>query len=192
MVLTWIKKRTQRMDFINDQTEKYRLEKSGHVVLDKSGPMPVYKLTKKGEDLLDSLESKLLHEYAGKSSDNPKTDVRKLEWSPMIKQYNELWPKGKRSNSSGYYRCNENELFERFLWFFGEYPEYTWTDVMDAANKYVAPFNISMEFTYLQSAKYFIKREDKNKTITSNLADVIYNIKSGNEHEVETGHFYFE
>lgn len=190
LVLTWVRDRIQRLEYINDQTERYRLEKTGHLIADNTGSFPVFKLTKKGEGLLQAVDKKLLHHYAGKSTDKP-DDQRKEEWKPFIQQFNQLWPAGKRTNSSGYYRCNENELFERFLWFFDEYPEYSWEEILEAAKRYVSPFHTSMDFTYLQSAKYFIKKEDKNKTVTSNLADNLYNIRSGNDQLVNDGTFYF-
>lgn len=192
MVLTWIQDRVQRLEFINDQTERYRLEKSGHIEIDKTGAYPVYKLTKKGEGLLQQIEKKLAHEYGGKSANKPHVDdSRKEDWLPFIKKFNEMFPKGKRKGSSTYYRCNENELFERFLWFFGEYPEYSWEEVLDATLKYVTPFHISMDYQYMNAAKYFIKKEDKNKVVSSALADALYNIKEGNEEEVDDGTVYF-
>jgi hypothetical protein len=82
-------------------------------------------------------------------------------------------------------------LYQRFVWFFTEYPEYTWEDVFVATKKYLAGFEASVDYTYAQTSKYFIKKDDKNKNIVSTLATMCYNIAQGNDDEIDSGFHYF-
>jgi hypothetical protein len=43
----------------------------------------------------------------------------------------------------------------------------------------------------MQTSKYFIKKEDKSKSVTSTLATVCYDISEGNDTEISTGFHYF-
>ena len=109
----------------------------------------------------------------------------------QIEQYNLCFPKGKKAGTSSSFRTNPKELVERFSWFFKEYPEYTWENVLEATKLYTKQFLDSNDFTYLQLSKYFIKKDDKNKTTTSSLANVCYNIAQGNVSDVNDGYHYF-
>jgi hypothetical protein len=113
------------------------------------------------------------------------------DWEERIKEYNEMFPKGKRRGSSLSFRTNPKELYDRFKWFFTEYPEYDWEMVMNVTKKYVETFETSCDYTYMQSSKYFIKKEDRNKTIISTLATMCYNTTEGDDEEVSTGTYYF-
>ena len=43
----------------------------------------------------------------------------------------------------------------------------------------------------MQTSKYFIKKDDKNKVTTSTLSTHCYNIVEGNDEEISTGTYYF-
>jgi hypothetical protein len=78
------------------------------------------------------------------------------------------------------------------VWFFKEYPEYTWEDVFTATTRYVEPFEESSDYTYMQTSRYFIKKDDKSKNTISTLAGICYNISQGNDEDVkESGYHYF-
>jgi hypothetical protein len=113
------------------------------------------------------------------------------DWEEKIKQYNELFPRGKKAGSSTSFRTTPKELYEKFKWFFQEYPEYNWDLVLEATAKYVATFEDSNDYTYMQTSKYFIKKDDKNKVTTSTLSTHCYNIVEGNDEEISTGTYYF-
>jgi hypothetical protein len=120
-----------------------------------------------------------------------KTEVPFSDWEEQIVKYNEMFPKGKKIGSSVTFRTNPKELFDRFKWFFKEYPEYTWEDVLTATEMYVKVYEDANDFTYMQTSKYFVKKEDKSKSTTSTMASLIYNIKSGNVDDVDSGFHYF-
>lgn len=113
------------------------------------------------------------------------------DWEDKIKQYNELFPKGKKEGSSISFRTNPKELYEKFKWFFQEYPEYDWDMVLTATEKYIKVFEESNDYTYMQTSKYFIKKDDKNRVTTSTLSTHCYNIAEGNDEELSTGTYYF-
>lgn len=174
--------------FVNFKHEQYRLSLTGHLEEVKNEKMlsPLYKITDKGLHVIREAENTL-----GKMKRAKKTDVPFSEWETYIESFNNLFPKGKKQGSSVNFRTNPKDLFERFKWFFKEYPDYTWEDVLDATAKYVKVYEEASDYTFMQTSKYFIKKEDKSKTTTSNLADLCYNIKSGNNDDVSSGFHYF-
>ena len=62
---------------------------------------------------------------------------------------------------------------------------------MDATKKYVKTFDEEGDYTYLQTAKYFIKKDDRNKNTTSTLGSICYMISEGEDFEIDKGHHYF-
>lgn len=113
------------------------------------------------------------------------------DWEENIKKYNEMFPKGKKAGSSISFRTNPKELYDKFKWFFQEYPEYDWEMVLNATEKYVKMFEDSCDYTFMQTSKYFIKKDDKNKVSTSTLSTHCYNIAEGNTEDISEGTYYF-
>lgn len=176
-------------NYVNFKHEQYRLSLGGYLAEVKSDSTAfntVYKITDKGLHLLRESSSIIAKIKPAKKSEVPFSD-----WEDKIQQYNELFPKGKKQGTSISFRTNPKELFDKFKWFFKEYPEYTWDDVFTATNKYLEPFVVSQDYQYLQTSKYFIKKEDKSKSINSSLATMCYNIKEGNDMEIDSGFHYF-
>ena len=174
-------------NYVNFKHEQYRLALTGHLVEDKSGGLnPVYKITDKGLHVIREAEQLMTKLKRAK-----RTELPFAEWEKYIVEYNDMFPKGKKLGSSVTFRTNPKELFERFKWFFKEYPEYTWEDVIAATAQYIKVHEEANDFTYMQTSKYFVKKEDKSKTTTSSLANMIYNIKSGNTDDVDSGFHYF-
>lgn len=101
-------------------------------------------------------------------------------------------PVVEQSISAHSYRTNPKELYDKFIWFFNEYPDYTWELVLQATGQYVKSFQDASDYTYMQSSKYFIKKEDKNKQVTSTLASMCWNMLEGNDVDVTSeGYHYF-
>lgn len=174
--------------FINFKHEQHRLNLSGFLSTDIDGDnRTIYKITQEGLHIIRD---------ANKIMNKMKTAKKKLsipfsDWENQIKQYNELFPKGKKSGTAIPFRANPKELFERFKWFFIEYSEYSWDDVLYATRAYAKTYEEENEYTYMQNSKYFIKKTDNTKTVTSNLATLCYNIANGDNEEMDTGTFYF-
>lgn len=176
----------QYQNFVNFKTEQYRLHITGFLDAHQVADITIYKITDKGLHIIkqaDDLLSKLKKEK--------KTKVPFADWEEKIEEYNNMFPKGRKTGSTISFRANPKELYERFVWFFNEYPDYTWEDVFTATKKYLSSFEASMDYTYAQTSKYFVKKEDKNKNTTSTLATMCYNIAQGNDDEVDSGFHYF-
>lgn len=171
-------------NYVNFNSEQYRLEITGHLEKKQEAVGPVYSITEKGIHLLRESEHVMTKV---KRSRKP---VLTEGWEENVARYNELFPKGRKDGAISF-RTNPRELMDRFMWFFKEYPEYTWEHVFEATEKYVNTFDEATGYTYMQTSKYFIKKEDKSKTITSTLATMCYNIVEGNDVEVSSGYHYF-
>jgi hypothetical protein len=180
------------VEYVNHRYEQYKLEQSGH--LEQNGSViGHYNITAKGFELLRKVDE--IYVQAQGESPRPKAVKQKKEkfedWINNIIRYNELFPKGKKEGTSVSFRTAPKELYDKFVWFFSEYPEYTWDHVMEATKRYTEEFHKRMDYQYMQTSKYFIKKEDKNKTVTSTLATMCYNIAEGNDVEIDDGRYYF-
>lgn len=172
--------------YVNFKHEQHRLELTGFLSSEKIDGNTVYKITDKGLHLIRESEK-----IVGKIQKEKKKNIPFTEWEDQIKIYNELFPAEKKPGTKYYFRTTPKELFSRFKWFFLEYPEYTWDDVFKATKKYVAAHVEENDFTYMQLNKYFIKKDDKNKSTTSALATEIYNMQNAPDGEINTGTHYF-
>jgi len=168
--------------YINILTEQYRLELNNF--LEQTSPNN-YKITNKGLMLIRNSEKYFKTNKASKSK------IPFEDWKDNIEAFNEFFPKGRRPNSSLGFRSPPKELYSRFSWFFQEYPEYTWDMVLNATKKYANSFIEEGTYSYMQSSKYFIKKDDVNKNTTSTLASICLMINEGEDFEIETGHHYF-
>lgn len=169
-------------NYVNIKSEQYRLAASGYL---KSEGSDQYSITTLGENIIKNGD-KIFEKHIVK-----KKKVPFEEWATYISQFNDMFPRGRRSGASMSYRCNPKELYERFAWFFNEFPEYNWDMVLKATTQYVNSFKESDDYTYMQNAKYFIKKDDKNKQTVSNLATLCWQIAEGNDTEIEKEGFHY-
>lgn len=91
-----------------------------------------------------------------------------------IHDYRNLFP-SKRLPSGELARQNVQELKEKFIWFFKTYPDFTWNDVLDSAEYYVATYK-KKGYMYMATSSYFIKKMKEDRTISSKLADTCQEI----------------
>lgn len=174
--------------YVNFKHEQHRLELTGHLKSSVEKGVTVYKLTTEGLHLIRESE-KILGKLKLEKS---KPKVPFSEWEEQIVKFNKMFPAGKKAGSTVYFRTSPKELFSRFKWFFLEYPEYTWDDVMTATTKYVTTYeNEGGDYTYMQTSKYFIKKDDQNRNTTSNLATLCYNIANNIAGDIDDGMHYF-
>ena len=169
-------------------SEQYKLSLNGYLTENKSEDGIIfYTITPKATHVVHESEVYICNLKTIKKV----SKISYGDWEEKIKEYNELFPKGKRAGSTMSYRTNPKELYDKFKWFFQEYPEYDWELVLKATTKYVQSFEESNDYTYMQSSKYFIKKDDKNRVTTSTLSTHCYNIVEGNDEEISTGTYYF-
>ncbi len=173
-------------NFVNFRHEQHRLEITGFLKSNTENGVTIYKITDKGLHLLRESEA-----IVNKIKKASKKNIPFAEWEENIKAYNQIFPAEKKPGSNYYFRTAPKELFSRFKWFFLEYPEYTWQDVFDATLRYVKGYVDSNDYTYMQLNKYFIKKDDKNRSTTSALATEIYNMHNSVDTEIDTGTHYF-
>jgi hypothetical protein len=83
----------------------------------------------------------------------------------------------KKLPSGRYARQPVKDIKDAFTWFFRNYPEYTWEDVLDATHYYI--FMASQkDYLYMMDSLYFISKTDNmTKNIRSALASACLEIK---------------
>jgi len=173
-------------NYVNFFHEQHKLQLQGFLKASCKNHKTIYTILPKGLELISEVEDLF------NGMNKAKTPKFKYEdWEERIKEYNHLFPKGKKQGSSVSYRTNPKELFTRFKWFFSEYSEYSWEEVMEATRRYIKVYEDLGDNTFLQTSKYFIKKQDVNRIITSNMATMCYNIAEGNDIDANDGTFYF-
>lgn len=85
-----------------------------------------------------------------------------------IEEYKNIFPpgliKGRRV------RTTTDELVQRFKWFFKNYPQYKWSDILNATFNYIENLKKQNQLEYCMSSSYFIKKQDNDKIVKSLLA----------------------
>ena len=151
------------------------LEQTNKIIKDE---FDSYLITQRWDDvmstiLLDSEEDK-----------KPEEMLEKLAMDLM-----DIFPKGKKANTSQYWRGNKREIMLRLKKFFKLYGNaYSSEDILQAAKSYVDSFN--GVYSYMRILKYFIWKDEKKPhedgTIkiveTSELANYLENV--GQEEEM--------
>jgi hypothetical protein len=136
-------------------------------------------LTDKAKKLIKQVESLFVHH-----AKNAATQKLGDNYEERIKAYNELFPTGKLPTGK-YARTNLNNLKNAFKWFFDNF-EYDWETIMLATERYVYEFEIQ-GYKYMRTSQYFIRKQDQDKTYSSDLANYCEIILSGDEES--TSHF---
>lgn len=85
-----------------------------------------------------------------------------------IKNYSDIFPSQKLS-SGKYARSNPKNLENAFRWFFENY-NYDWETVLSATKKYVLEYR-AIDYKYMRTSQYFIRKQNTDKTYDSDLAD---------------------
>lgn len=108
-----------------------------------------------------------------------------------IKEFNELWPAIKLKTGQ-YARCSERELISSFTAFFKEFPTYNdWDILLRSASAYLAEREAE-NWEYTRRSKYFIRRENKDKSNEFLIHEYYERIRDGVNEESSEGQSYFE
>jgi hypothetical protein len=182
-VLDKINHREISLTGINYQHELNKLELVGYVVKKQKEGTTTYDMTMTGNKLL-----KDANKFFAPAKRESVIDTS--DWDTRIKEFMELFPKGRKESTSLTFRSNPKELTERFKWFFKTYPDYNWEHVMNATKLYVDSFK-DTDYTYMQTSKYFVCKRDKNQMWLSTLADICYNVATNNMQQLDSGYHYF-
>lgn len=97
-----------------------------------------------------------------------------------IKSYNEIFPAIKLPTGK-YARNNLNNLKNAFKWFFDNF-DYDWDTIMLATERYVYEFEIQ-GYKYMRTSQYFIRKQDPDKSYSSDLANYCEIILNGDEED---------
>lgn len=142
-------------DLINQNVEKNICELKG-LINDKGV------LTYKALNILQEFET-----YLVKTKKIVTTAVLGDQSEEMIEKYKEYFPK-KLATGPG--RQSNRELKQKFVWFFKNHPEYTWDDVLEAANYYRYEC-AQRNNEFMANSSNFIKKDTMSKESVSKLAD---------------------
>jgi len=116
-----------------------------------------------------------------------KNDVDLMGSDHMVKinEYREIFPDLKLP-SGKYARDAAKNLEVNFKWFFKNH-EYDWNTIMEATKKYIYEYE-QKSYNYMRTCKYFIKKQEKDGSITSDLANYCDMVIKGTG---DTDHFHF-
>jgi hypothetical protein len=119
-------------------------------------------LTYKALTILEDFETFLI-----KAKKVVTTSVLGGDYEEMITKYKEYFPK---RLTTGPGRQSPRELKQKFVWFFKNHPEYTWDDVLEAANYYKYEC-AQRNNEFMANSSNFIKKDTMSKESVSKLAD---------------------
>lgn len=137
-------------------------------------------ISEKGHLLLSEVES-----YFKVQKKKTSTAIMGSDFAQKLVEYNELFPKMKLP-SGKLARAAVRNLETNFKWFF-ENHQYSWEIILKATAAYVDEFE-RKNWNYMRTSMYFIKKQDTDKSINSELADYCAMIESGGRVEPEN-HF---
>lgn len=114
-------------------------------------------------------------------------DLMGKDYKKQIEAYRLAFPEIKLP-SGKYARDNTKNLEVNFKWFFKNH-EYDWETVLKATNKYISEY-AQKDYNYMRTSKYFIKKSEKDGSITSDLASYCEMIVTG-EGDRDADNFHF-
>jgi len=105
-------------------------------------------------------------------------DPQEVEgYKALASMYNELFPAIKIPTSGKYAKDPEREVVEALMWFVKEY-HFDLDVIIAAAEMYVKEYEIK-DWNYMQTSKYFVRKQQKDKTWISNLANYCQQVVDG-------------
>lgn len=137
-------------------------------------------LTGKATSLLMEIDEN----FKDKKDKNDK-DLMGIDHMKKVEEYRLLFPDLKLP-SGKYARDAAKNLEVNFKWFFKNH-EYDWETVIKATKKYIEEY-AQKDYNYMRNSKYFIKKQEIDKSITSDLANYCDMVIKGTG---DTDHFHF-
>jgi len=122
--------------------------------------------------------------FKDKKTKNDK-DLMGPDHMKKVEEYRLLFPDLKLP-SGKYARDAAKNLEVNFKWFFKNH-EYDWNTIMKATKKYIEEYSMK-NYDYMRTSKYFIKKSEKDGSVTSDLANYCEMIISGGG---DTEEFHF-
>jgi len=85
-----------------------------------------------------------------------------------VTEYREMWPNIK-FNTGASARVNVRDLADGFRWYFANYPEHTWENILKATERYLLEYE-SKNWEFCSTSLYFIRKQQRDKSYISLLA----------------------
>ncbi|MGI9142420.1 MAG: hypothetical protein ACR2IJ_04450 [Fluviibacter sp.] len=144
---------------INEDAELLLCQKMGFIDMSRE-------LTPIGLQALEEFKT-----FQTKTKTKVTVEVLGKDFLEKVKEYLEIFPKGRIPTSKELARQGVDELKQKFVWFRKTYPEYSWDVILDATEYYVYLKSLE-EYNYMVTSSYFIKKTDpRTKETASKLAD---------------------
>lgn len=127
-------------------------------------------VTKDDKIIITSKGAKVINQVEGlfkKLARNGAQEIMGEEYESKIKEYNETFPAVKLPTGK-YARTNIGNLKNAFKWFFSAY-DYSWDTILEATQRYVDEYELS-GYKYMRTSQYFIRKQDTDKSYSSDLA----------------------
>lgn len=131
-------------------------------------------LTDKAKKLVKQIESLFIKD-AKNAAGNKLGD----NYEKNIQTYNEMFPSIKLPTGK-YARTNVNNLKNAFKWFFDNF-EYDWSIIMLATERYIYEYETN-NYKFMRTSQYFIRKQDADKSYSSDLANYCELILSGEDY----------
>lgn len=97
----------------------------------------------------------------------------------LVKDLQELYPKGKKEGTNNYWRGNVPEIKERLLVFFKKFGDFPHDTVIQATQKYIDSFQDNTKL--MKTLKYFISKKRIDGNTEYDLLTYIENINTVDE-----------
>ena len=103
------------------------------------------------------------------------TKEEKDSLNDLASQMAELFPKGKKSNTTKYWRGNSGLVKQKLKIFFKKYGHFSNEVILEATKKYIESFGDNL--TLMRTLPYFIEKNNESELLTTieNLEDVAPN-----------------
>jgi hypothetical protein len=134
-------------------------------------------MTDKGKKMIKSVES-----LFAKLAKNGAVEAMGEAYEQNIKEYNELFPTCKLPTGK-YARTNVKNLKNAFKWFFDNF-DYTWDTILEATERYVDEYERN-NYKFMRTSQYFVRKQDTDKSYSSDLANYCEIVLSGEVEEVK-------
>ena len=167
-ILHCIKEKVVPKNFVNKELECKRLQNDLWLTED-------LQLTSKSIIFMEEIGG-----FFKKTTKKVSKDLMGADFVQKIQEYVSIFPNRKLS-SGKYARTNPKNLESAFKWFFENY-DYDW-DIIHAATEAYIDAEKSKNFRYTRTSKYFIRKQDTDKSWSSDLAAFCELIKNGEEFE---------
>lgn len=140
-----------------------------------SGAGISYKLNPKAYSVIAKIGS-----YMGVQVKAAMNTIMGDEFNKNCETYNNIFPRMKLPSNKAA-RAPIKEIVTAFKWFF-ENHDYDWDTIHAAAAVYIESEK-SKNFRYTRTSKYFIRKQDTDKSWSSDLAAFCELVKNGEEYE---------